>query len=192
MSVGGILNDAWPRILCQAFTMDAWAAHSREPQRKEPGTTAVAMIHKNDLLELMNKSEAVYLATVEDSVPRIRALVNLRRSDLYPGPSRFCRTQGFTVYLSTSAATNKVGEVQARPLASVYYCIPGEFHGITLTGPAEILTDPNLRKTLWDEAWRVYFPMGDSDPNYVLLRIKPTEAQGWWGREKFRLTPEDL
>jgi general stress protein 26 len=150
------------------------------------------MISKNDLLELMNESEAVYLATVEGSIPRIRALVNLRRSDLYPGPSRFCRDQGFTVYLSTSADTGKVEEVLAHPLASVYYCIPRQFHGITITGAVEILTDPNLRKTLWDEAWRVYFPMGDSDPNYVVLRIKPAEAEGWWGREKFRLTLEDL
>ncbi len=150
------------------------------------------MINKNDLLELMNESEAVYLATVEGSIPRIRALVNLRRSDIYPGQSQFCRGQGFTVYLSTSASTGKVGEVQTRPLASVYYCVPREFHGITLTGPVEILTDTNLRKTLWDEAWRIYFPMGDSDPNYVVLRIKPTEAEGWWGREKFRLTLENL
>jgi hypothetical protein len=34
--------------------------------------------------------------------------------------------------------------------------------------------------------------MGDNDPNYVVLRIKPTEAEGWWGREKFRLTLQDL
>ena len=61
-----------------------------------------------------------------------------------------------------------------------------------LTGPVEILTDPDLKKILWDESWRVYFPMEDADPDYVVLRIKPTEAEGWWGLKKFRLTPEEL
>lgn len=54
------------------------------------------------------------------------------------------------------------------------------------------MTDPDLKKILWDESWRVYFPMEDADPDYVVLRIKPTEAEGWWGLNKFRLTPEEL
>ena len=54
------------------------------------------------------------------------------------------------------------------------------------------MTDPDLKKILWDESWRVYFPMEDADPDYVVLRIKPTEAEGWWGLKKFRLTPEEL
>lgn len=150
------------------------------------------MIDRNDLLDLMNESEAVYLATMEGAVPKIRALVNLRRRDIYPGPSQFCRREGFAVYLTTSASTGKASELRAHPVASAYYCIPREFHGITLTGPVEILTDPDLKKILWDESWRVYFPMGNADPDYVVLRIKPTEAEGWWGLKKFRLTPEEL
>ncbi len=82
----------------------------------------------------MNDADAVYLATVEDACPRIRALVNLRRQDLYPEPSLFCREQGFTVYLSTSAASNKVRHLGANPNASVYYCDPRKFHSIMLTG----------------------------------------------------------
>lgn len=149
-------------------------------------------IDREAVLEMMNEAEAVYLATIEGEVPRIRALVNLRRRDLYPGPSQFCRREGFTVYLSTSASTRKPHELRAHPLASVYYCNPRQFQGVTLTGPVEILTDPTLKETLWDESWRIYFPMGAADPDYVVLRLKPTEAEGWWSEKRFSLAPEEL
>jgi len=147
------------------------------------------MIEKQELFEVMNRAEAVYLATADGAVPRIRALVNLRRRDLYPGPARFCQAEGFTVYLATSAASDKARELRANPQASVYYCEPGRFHGLTLTGPVEILADPELKKTLWDESWRIYWPSGAEDPDYVILRMRPLEASGWWGTRPFQASP---
>jgi general stress protein 26 len=139
------------------------------------------IIDREAVLKLMDESAAVYLATVDGAVPRIRALVNLRRRDQYPGPSGFCRRQGGTVYLSTSGASSKVREIRANPAVAVYYCDPGSVHGISLSGRMEVLSDPALKRALWDDNWRIYWPTGPDDPDYVVLRMKPTGAAGWWG-----------
>ena len=96
------------------------------------------------------------------------------------------------MHLATSAASDKVRELRTNPQASVYYCEPGRFHGLTLTGPVEILTDPELKKELWAEGWRIYWPSGADDPDYVILRLQPVEASGWWGSRSFQASPEVL
>lgn len=144
-------------------------------------------IDKNDILEVMDQAEAVYLATVSGSAPRIRAMVNHRRKDLYPGPSEFARAGGFTVYFCTSAASGKVRELCANPAAAAYFALPGRFRGVMLTGDAEVLEDMESKEALWDEGWRVYWPDGPSDPDCVVVRLTPREANGWWGSEPFYL-----
>lgn len=147
------------------------------------------MVDKNSVLKLMDEAEAVYLATLGETGPRIRAMVNLRRADLYPGASRACRSDDFTVYLSTSSASDKVREIRANPAVSVYYCDPNSYHGVTIAGRAEVLSDPELKKALWSEDWRVYWPEGDRDPDYVVVRLKPDDISGWWAGKPFRLDP---
>jgi general stress protein 26 len=145
------------------------------------------MVDKNQVLTLMDESQMVYLATVGEAGPNIRALVNLRRQDAYPGPSRIARADGFTVYLATSGASGKVRDVRADPRVAVYYCDPNSYHGVTLKGRAEILTDPGLKRELWSEDWRIYWAGGAEDPDYVVLRVKTDAIEGWWGTAQFRL-----
>lgn len=145
------------------------------------------MVDKAQILSLMDKADAVYLATVSDKGPRIRALVNLRRSDLYPGSSKIARTDDFTVYLATSSASDKVKDIQCNPAVSLYYCEPKTFHGVTLNGKAEILEDPELKTALWSWDWRVYWPRGADDPDYIVVRVKPDEISGWWSGSAFTL-----
>ncbi len=137
------------------------------------------------VLGLMDEPEAVYLATVDGATPRIRAMVNLRRADLYPAASALCRKEGLTVYFTTSLGSGKVRELRANPRASVYYCDPRRFHGVTLTGRVEVLTDPQLKLALWSDSWRVYWPQCATDPDYVVLRMRAETATGWWGTTPF-------
>ncbi len=141
-------------------------------------------IDKEAILKIMNEADAVYLATVNGTSPRLRPLVNLRRVDLYPGAGDFCRKQAFTCYFSTSIASGKIKELRANPSVAVYYCDPKQTRGIELSGTMEILTDPELKKSLWDDDWRVYWS-GPDDPDYVVLRLKAASASGWWGTEPF-------
>jgi len=144
-------------------------------------------IHENDILEVMDGADAVYLATVSGSAPRIRAMVNHRRRDIYPGPSEFARAGGFTVYFCTSAASGKVRELRANPAVAAYFALPRESRGVMLTGDAEVLEDMESKEALWDERWRVYWPGGPSDPDCIVVRLTPREATGWWGSEPFHL-----
>ncbi len=149
------------------------------------------MFDREQVLELMTQAQAVYLATIDGPLPRIRALSNLRRSDLYPASAAFCRAEGFTCYLATSAASSKAAQLRSHPEASLYYSDPDSVRGIMLSGRMEILTDQQLKNTLWDDAWRIYWS-GPADPDYIVLRLKPVEASGWWGARPFRLNVEDL
>lgn len=145
------------------------------------------MVDKKQVHALMDEAEAVYLATIGEKGPRIRALVNLRRADLYPGPSKTARASDFTVYLATSDASDKIREIRANPAVAVYYCEPKSFHGVTLSGRAEILDDPALKQALWSDDWRIYWPSGADHPDYVIIRLKPDDIKGWWGSTEFRL-----
>ncbi len=144
-------------------------------------------IDRNDILDVMDRSDAVYLATVTGSAPRIRAMVNHRRADIYPEPSRFARAAGFTVYFCTSAASGKVRDLRANPAAAAYFALPLESKGVMLAGDTEVLEDLKYKEALWDEGWRVYWSGGPSDPDCVVVRLTPNEATGWWGSEPFYL-----
>jgi len=142
---------------------------------------------KPQVLALMDESEAVYLATISEKGPRVRALVNLRRADLYPAPSRTARTDDFTVYLSTSRDSDKIREITADPRVSVYYSEPNNYRGVMLCGLAEILDDPALKAALWSDDWSIYWPDGAANPDYVVVRVRPDEIRGWWGNKPFTL-----
>lgn len=145
------------------------------------------MIDKQQVLDLMDTAEAVYLATVSPKGPRIRALVNLRRADRYPHPSKTARTDDFTVYMSTSRSSDKVREIAADSNVSVYYSEPKTFHGVMLCGTAEVVEDPAVKLALWSEDWRIYWADGPLNPDHVILRVRVSEVRGWWGSEPFVL-----
>lgn len=147
------------------------------------------MVTKQDVLALMDETEAVYLATVGDKGPRIRALENLRRADLYPAASRHCRAAGFTVYLATSAASDKVREIRANVAVALYYCVPANHKGAMLSGRADVLDDPELKRSLWSEGWSAFWK-GAGDPDYVVVRVAAEEVSGWWSGAPFRLEPD--
>lgn len=134
-----------------------------------------------DSLDVMNRAAAVYLATIAGQTPRIRALVNLRRADLYPGPSAIAQTGDGTVYLTTAKSSDKVREIEIHAAVAVYYCLPERFLGVMIGGEAEILTDQTLKQALWSEDWRIYWPEGPSATDYVVVRIVPKEIRGWHG-----------
>lgn len=143
------------------------------------------MVTKHQALKVMNAAHAVYLGTMSPGGPRVRALVNLRQRWRYPVASRTARTDDFTVYLATSRASDKIAEITADPRISVYYSRPLLFRGVMLCGTAEVLDDPDLKRALWSEDWRIYWPDGADNPDYVVVRLKPNEIRGWWGSKPF-------
>ena len=131
-------------------------------------------------LRLMEMSDMVYLTTVQpDSYPHTRALWNFRNR------KTFCRLwplfrehkDDFLVLLGTNTSSKKVAHINANPKVCVYYCDPEEFLGITLIGDAEIVTDMEVKKALWDPQWVFYYPKGLADPDYTVISLKPKKAK---------------
>ncbi|MFX1513285.1 MAG: pyridoxamine 5'-phosphate oxidase family protein [Promethearchaeota archaeon] len=137
---------------------------------------------KHFAVQLMDTADAVYLTTVDkDGVPYIRALENLKNSELFPKQSKIIKgyKNDLVAYLSTNTSSAKVEQIKKNPRVAAYYCRPREFLGVMLGGFVEIVTDQKIKKELWGEGWERYYPKGVGDPDYTILRLRPTHLRGW-------------
>ena len=80
------------------------------------------------------------------------------------------------VYLATNTSSRKVRQMQQNPAVAVYYCDPGTFRGVQLSGAVEMVSDSALKRRLWQDGWETYFPTGVDDPDYTVLRLRPESA----------------
>lgn len=127
-------------------------------------------------LELLTKSEAVYLTTVnEDGYPLTRAMLNLRNTEKFPRLREFFAGHGedFLVYFTTNTSSAKVRDILRHPKVSAYYCLPGLWWGVALAGRAELVEDPAEKERVWQPEWEMYYPGGVADPDNALLRLTP-------------------
>ena len=137
---------------------------------------------KQECLKLMETAEVVYLSTIApDGFPQTRAMLNLRSKKLFPALAKLFRghDESLLVYLTTNTASAKMRQIMANAKASLYFCDPSRFHGLMLAGEIETVTEKTLKKQLWQEDWKNYYPGGADDLDYTILRLLPTFAKGW-------------
>jgi general stress protein 26 len=133
-------------------------------------------------LELMGTSKAAYLTTVDaEGFPQTRAMFNLRNREQFPGLAKIFKSHraDFMVCFSTNASSSKIADIRIHPGVSVYYCKPEESRGLMLSGLMEIVDDPRVKRSLWQEGWERYYPTGFNDPDHAVLRLFPRMARGW-------------
>lgn len=134
--------------------------------------------------ELMSQVYAVFLATIdEQGSPYIRAVFNLRSVEKFPKPAKVIEEYDknpLSVYISTNTASVKVEQIKINDEVAIYYCKPNDVKGIMLKGKAEILDDMDLKKQIWDDKWKMYYPEGVTDPDFTILRIIPKYLKGWY------------
>jgi general stress protein 26 len=136
----------------------------------------------------MERVEAAYLTTVDAmGYPRTRAMLNLRNKRQWGAlaPAFEGHEEDLLLYFTTNTSSLKIGQIKANPRVSVYFCDPGQFHGLMLGGDIEIVTDQNLKRGIWQDSWTVYYPLGRDDPDYTILRLAPGFAEGWLGQGRF-------
>ena len=139
-------------------------------------------------IELMGKAAVVILSAIwPDGYPHARAVFNLRNKTQYTPLAHLFEghDEDFMVLIGTNTSSVKAAELRANPKASLYYCIPDQFHGMMLVGDMEVLQDDDLRRALWMEGWEQYYPAGPLDPDYTVLRMYPKYACGWHHSAKF-------
>jgi general stress protein 26 len=142
----------------------------------------------------MSSTKAAYLSTIDDDgYPHIRAISNLRNKDEFPGLADFFhpyRNQ-FTTFIVTNTSSSKIGQIEANPKCSLYYCNPIEWCGLTLKGRIEIIDDIDLKKALWLDEWERFYPAKYKDPEYTVLRVVPDQARGWDYNKTFEFSLKD-
>jgi general stress protein 26 len=54
-----------------------------------------------------------------------------------------------------------------------------------LSGDMQIVNDAELRHAIWEDGWERYYSAGPDDPDYIVLRLQPKFAQGWFQGHNF-------
>ncbi|MGE5547420.1 MAG: pyridoxamine 5'-phosphate oxidase family protein [Solirubrobacterales bacterium] len=134
----------------------------------------------HEAIDLLESAEVACVTTLDaGGRPQSRAMFNLRRVGQFPGLEPFFRPfrAGFETWFTTNTSSRKMADIAGNPVASVYYCRPGEWRGLMLGGDFEIIDDPAGKAALWQEGWELYYPEGPTDPDYAVLRLKPTQVK---------------
>jgi len=127
--------------------------------------------------ELFENSEiCCYLTTLNyESLPETRAMLNLRNRSLYPNLIDFFKDHDddFFIYFSTNTSSPKVEQIKNNPNVCVYFSNPDEYKGCMLSGKINIVDDLNIKNSLWQDNWSIYYPGGKTDNDYTILELKP-------------------
>lgn len=131
-------------------------------------------------IDLLETAETAIVTSIDaEGFPQTRAMFNLRRKEQFPGLAGLCKDQLniFTVYFTTNTSSPKIAQIRSKPKVSVYYCKPGEFRGLMLSGEMESVTDGVEKEKVWQKGWEMYYPGGVHDPDHTVLRLRPKTAK---------------
>jgi general stress protein 26 len=81
------------------------------------------------------------------------------------------------LYFATSMDSAKLRDIETDPQIMLIMQEGSTY--VSLTGTAHTSTDRALIDRLWSEAWQVWFPEGKDDPNIIILRVEPEDAEYW-------------
>ena len=83
------------------------------------------------------------------------------------------------LYFATAIDSEKVQEIEHN--SNVNVALQDGRRFVSLSGSARIVRDRALIHELWSEAWKIWFPDGETDPTLCLLTVEPLEATYWDG-----------
>lgn len=68
-------------------------------------------------------------------------------------------------------------ESNRRQLVTLTFQSPDERVFLTVSGKAEIITDPGVTAKMWRPAFKRWFPRGADDPRLLLVQFSPYDAE---------------
>lgn len=121
---------------------------------------------QEEAANLLQRSEVVVLTSVnQEGYPR-------------PVPMSKIQGEGFsTVWMATGKDSVKTADFALNPKAGLCFYEGG--NSVALTGRVDIVTDPTLKAHYWQDWFIAHFPLGPSDPTYVLLKFQGQQATFW-------------
>jgi len=143
---------------------------------------------KQECLNLIETADAVYLSTLgSDGFPHTRMMSNLRNIEQNPGSAKVLESdiKAFVVYFVTGNSSVKMQQIRANPRITAYFCNPGEFQTLMLAGKVDEVDDMEFKKKLWQDGWEIHWPGSAEDPEFIVLRLSPIFAKGWYKEGPF-------
>lgn len=80
-------------------------------------------------------------------------------------------------FLLTDSGSVKVHEISENPRATLTFQGTRQFAAVR--GEVIISQDKALLDTLWKETWKIWFPLGKTDPNIAVLKFSAHEGEFW-------------
>ncbi|MCL2671677.1 MAG: pyridoxamine 5'-phosphate oxidase family protein [Clostridiales bacterium] len=93
-------------------------------------------------------------------------------------------------YFSTNLDGNKARRLLQDKRTSI--CFRAGNDNITLVGEAEICTDQATKDKFWIDWFIHHFPLGDTDPNYCVIKFTTKRVSLWVDRQSAEFTIDQL
>lgn len=120
---------------------------------------------KEKAAQMVASAQVITVASIdENGYPRPVAMVKIKDED-------------GAIYVSTGTSSAKTAHFKANPKAGVSIVKGGD--SIVYTGEMEIVTDENIKRSLWGDWMLDHFPGGMEDPEYCVLKFTPKSATYW-------------
>ncbi|MDR2572045.1 MAG: pyridoxamine 5'-phosphate oxidase family protein [Oscillospiraceae bacterium] len=129
--------------------------------------------------QIIKTCDAAYLGVIdEDGFPSVCAVSPIKTENI------------LEIFFSTNIGSNKEKWLHKNNHASICFCSSG--NNITLVGEAEIITDQKIKSEYWLDWFKDHYAGGETDPNYIIIKLTTKRAALWIDSEQVEFTIKDL
>lgn len=108
----------------------------------------------------------------------VAMLVTQRVKTIHARPMAIARLdKEMGAYLLTDSNSVKAQEINENRLVTLTF--QGSRQFATVQGEIVVSHDKALLETIWKDAWKVWFPLGKTDPNIAILKFTAHEGEYW-------------
>jgi general stress protein 26 len=128
---------------------------------------------------IIKASDIAYIGLVgEGGYPMVSTIAPVGTENIYEA------------YFVTGTRSSKFKCLKNNCRGSVCFHKGGD--NITLVGDVEVLTDQPTKSRYWQDDYKAFFPLGDSDPVYCVLKFTTNRVILWIDGETASFTIKDL
>lgn len=116
---------------------------------------------------LIEKSNVSFISTIDsDGFPNTKAMLKPVKRDGIK-----------VIYFHTNTSSMKVNQYRLNPKACLYFLDRRFFRGVMLRGTMEVLTGQDIKSDIWQEGFEMYYPLGETDPDYCILKFTSIDGR---------------
>jgi len=83
------------------------------------------------------------------------------------------------LWFFASWSSELVNQIENNPYVNLAFSNPKDFSFLSAQGVAEVTTDEEKAKQLWNPMYKAWFPEGLDDPSLCLFKVKIENADYW-------------